>query len=51
MTSFTDFHISNLIKKLYIFHMSYLTFDLQTDIPALARIISAYLILYKLYMF
>jgi hypothetical protein len=31
MTSFTDLHISDLIKKLYIFHMSYLTFYLQTD--------------------
>jgi len=31
MTSFTDLHISNLIKKLYVFHMSYLPFDLQTD--------------------
>ena len=31
MTSFTDLHISDLIKKLYVFHMSYLPFDLQTD--------------------
>ena len=45
MTSFTDLHISDLIKKLYIFHASYLTFHLQTDIPALARMISVYLII------
>ena len=31
MISFTDMHISDLIKKLYVFHTCYLPFDLQTD--------------------